>query len=49
MGSGGIVSTMQTNIQLMEVQIKLRDELTQLQVHPYCSTPFESLTSLVSL
>ena len=36
MGSGSITSAMQTNVQLMEIQIKLVDALTQLQVRPTC-------------
>lgn len=32
MGSASITSAMQTNVQLMEIQIKLVDALTQLQV-----------------
>lgn len=32
MGSRSVTSAMQTNVQLMEIQIKLVDALTQLQV-----------------
>lgn len=32
MGSGSITSAMQTNVQLIEIQIKLVDSLSQLQV-----------------
>lgn len=33
MGSRSVTSAMQTNVQLMEIQIKLVGALTQLQVH----------------
>ena len=38
MGSGSITSAMQTNAQLMEIQIRLVHALTQLQVQHISST-----------